>query len=289
MTFVGQAYAQAKRDISAALNTLNRHLLANTYIVGNQLTVADITLATALVDMFRLVFAPGYLKGFGNVVRWFNLVINQPAVKAVVGPVEFAKRETHAPKPKKVAAPKKKQQQQPKKKAAKPQQAKKQKPKDPLMLLPKSKMNLDTVKKLYWAQKPFNPAFFETFDQWFDSEGWAFWEMRYNYNSDNTVYWKAQNALGGFTQRCDGARKWAMGAIFLHGKDEETAPFKISGCYLTRGADKVPQCFMDNPDAEYYTYTKMDVSTPEGKAKLKAFWADQTFEGDNVLDRRHFK
>ena len=48
MPFNGAAYGKAKAHVAAALKTLDAHLLDKTYIVGESVTLADITIASAL-------------------------------------------------------------------------------------------------------------------------------------------------------------------------------------------------------------------------------------------------
>lgn len=48
-----KAYAEAKKEMTNALTVLNNHLLANTFLVGNAVTLADITIGTALGQTTR--------------------------------------------------------------------------------------------------------------------------------------------------------------------------------------------------------------------------------------------
>lgn len=73
--------------------------------VGDKITLADITVASALVYPMKLVMSPEYRKPFPCVTRWFTTCVNQPQFQAVVGTVQLAKEEmTAAGAP---AAPKK--------------------------------------------------------------------------------------------------------------------------------------------------------------------------------------
>merc|ERR1712150_25158 len=182
MEFNQQAYQAAKKDVSSALRILDAHFLKNTYLVGNQVTLADICVCCALVEMYKQVFAPRYIEMFSNVNRWFNTCIHQPEFANVLGKIVFATKETQAPKPKKEKKNKgknkggKQKQQQPKKE-------KKKKPVHWEKLLPKSSMSLDTTKKLYFNKRPFNANFFQEFWPTFDAKGYSFWIQKYNYNA----------------------------------------------------------------------------------------------------------
>merc|ERR1712060_951723 len=84
---VPEATAAAKEDVTRALTVLNNHLLHNTYMVGNSVTLADISVCCALVDGFRLCLDEKFRKPFGCLMRWFNLMMMQPEFKAVLGEV----------------------------------------------------------------------------------------------------------------------------------------------------------------------------------------------------------
>jgi len=289
MEFNQQAYQAAKKDTVAALRLLNKHLLSHTYLVGNQVTLADIVVCVALVDMYQKVFAPKFISNYGNVNRWFKTCINQPAFATVLGKVVFATKEIQAPKPKKEkksGSKKGKGQKQ----QGKQQEKKKEKKKKPVhwsKTLPKSAMSLDATKKLFFNKQPFNEKFFDTFWDTFDAEGYSFFLQKYNYNAENTVYFQAQNLLGGYLQRAESCRKYAFGCIMLTGaKDEETPPYSASGIWLFRGKEYIPE-MKDHVSSEYYTWTKLDPAKDKDLIK-QMYMADKVPDGV-VLDRRYFK
>jgi len=310
LTYNEKANQEAKKELTNSLNVLNQHLLRNTFLVGNAVTLADIVIVTALVDLYRLVFAPKFVAQFPNVTRWFTTCVNQPEFAKVVGKVEFAKEEAQPPKADK-KADKKAEKPAAAAAAAAPKAEKKEempaksdhadfldeedapKPKkvNPLDLLPESPMNLDATKKLLFSQRPFKADFFEELWPNFDNNGYSFWTADYNYNADNKEFWKLGNSLGGFIQRSDACRKYAMGTIQAAGpEDEESAgPWNITGAWLFRGTDMLPEMKEENPDSEYYTWTKIDVTTDAGKAKVKEYFIGDTVNGLKVLDRRFFK
>lgn len=61
--------------------------------VGDKITLADITVASALVYPMKLVMDGDYRKSFPCVTRWFTTCVNQPQFQAVVGTVQLAKEE----------------------------------------------------------------------------------------------------------------------------------------------------------------------------------------------------
>merc|ERR1711935_953825 len=97
MPFQKAAYEKAKTDLAAGLTILNNHLLDKTYLVNDQITLADITVVSALLYPMKLVCDKNFLKPFTNVVRWFTTCVNQKEFKDVVGAVQLCKKETTAP------------------------------------------------------------------------------------------------------------------------------------------------------------------------------------------------
>eukprot|EP00456_Euglypha_rotunda_P050563 TRINITY_DN406_c0_g1_i6.p1 TRINITY_DN406_c0_g1~~TRINITY_DN406_c0_g1_i6.p1 ORF type:complete len:154 (+),score=24.69 TRINITY_DN406_c0_g1_i6:114-575(+) len=153
-------------------------------------------------------------------------------------------------------------------------------------------MNLDANKKILFSQRPYNPEFFKDFWPNFDAQGYSIFFQNYNYNSENRVYFMTCNLMGGFLQRCDEIRKYALGVLLLAGNSEDAPPFEVSGVWIFRGPE-VPQGMKDNPDSEYYTFTKLDSNNKEHRAKVESwFFADQVQTGSGklkVLERRFFK
>lgn len=93
MPFNPTAYAKAKEHVAKALATLDAHLLDKTYMVGESLTLADITLASALVYPAKFAMDPAFRAQFSNVMRWFDLCVHQPQFSAVIGEVVLADSE----------------------------------------------------------------------------------------------------------------------------------------------------------------------------------------------------
>lgn len=98
MPFQKAAYERAKGDLSKALFTLNAHLKKSSsqFLVNDQVTLADIVVASALVYPFKLVCDGKYLKEFPEVVSWFKKCVDQDEFKAVIGEVTMCKKEVKA-------------------------------------------------------------------------------------------------------------------------------------------------------------------------------------------------
>jgi len=107
-TFNPKQIVEAKKDILATVKLLDNYLFHHTYLVGNQITLADITIVTQFVELVKRVLTAESLKQSGNFVRWFVTCINQKQFRAVLGDVVFAKAEEQAKKAEKAGGEEKK-------------------------------------------------------------------------------------------------------------------------------------------------------------------------------------
>jgi elongation factor 1-gamma len=303
-----EGLAKAKEAVDSNLALLDQHLVSNTFLVGNYITLADIVGYAALVNLFKLAVDPR--KSYPRVARWFNTLVNQPEFKGVIGDFKFVdggieeKEEKAAPakadggkKDNKKKGGDKPKKETPKAEAKKPEPAagndedddepKPVKPKDknPLDSLPKSNMILDNVKRLF-SNEDFavaEPKFWADFD----AEGYSIWQCAYNYNSENKVYFMTCNLIGGYLQRLDSLRKYGYGVLNVTGAGtDKNPPFDIVGLFIVRGKE-IPFELKDCPDSEYYTWTKIDHVS--GKARFAELWDSEKIDGKNVLERRFFK
>ena len=215
MPFHEAAYDKAKADLSSALAILNDHLLDKTYLVGDQVTLADIAVVSALVYPMKLVCDKAYLKPFGNVVRWFTTCVNQTEFKAVIGQVTMCKQEVTAPgqKPKAGAdgaakeGKKKGGKKDDKKKDKKEKEAPADAPPAPVKKVEhpykimdreaKSPFSMDAWKKTYSNAASYDVAM-ATFWETFDAEGWYLWAQNYKYNEGNKRIFMMVNAIRGY-------------------------------------------------------------------------------------------
>merc|ERR1719333_714091 len=115
---------RAKADTQKALAVLNNHMLNFTYMVGESITLADISICCAVADGFKVLKAE--ISSFGNLMRWFKLCMAQTEVQKILGKIDVTVAASAPAKggkadaaPKKDAAPKEKG----KKEEAKPKAA----------------------------------------------------------------------------------------------------------------------------------------------------------------------
>ena len=80
-----QTAERAKEELRRSLAALNDHLLPRTYLASERVTLADIACCCTLLAAFQLAMDPEFRRPYGNVVRWFNTIINQPQVRWRLG------------------------------------------------------------------------------------------------------------------------------------------------------------------------------------------------------------
>ena len=85
--FNKQDHERAVAHIKECLELLNNALLTRTFLVGERVTLADISVCCNLLLLFKQVLDPATRSQYGNVNRWFLTCINQPQFKKVIGDV----------------------------------------------------------------------------------------------------------------------------------------------------------------------------------------------------------
>uniref|UniRef100_A0A3B4A0N4 Eukaryotic translation elongation factor 1 gamma n=1 Tax=Periophthalmus magnuspinnatus TaxID=409849 RepID=A0A3B4A0N4_9GOBI len=305
MQFNKQATEQAKEDVKRVLTVLNQHLNTRTFLVGERISLADITVACSMLWLYKQVLEPSFRQPYINVNRWFVTCINQPQFKAVLGEVKLCekmaqfdakkfaemqpKKETPAKKEKggkEATKPQEKKEKKEKKEEKKPAPeeddmdasdaalASEPKSKDPFAELPKSAFILDEFKRKYSnenIEKVAIPYFWEHFDR----EGYSIWYCEYKFPQDLTLTFMSCNLIGGMLQRLDKLRKNAFASVLLFGTANNHA---ISGLWILRGQELAFTLSPDwGIDYESYSWRKLDPNSEECKLMVKEYFL---WEGD---------
>ncbi|KAG0295459.1 Elongation factor 1-gamma 1, partial [Dissophora globulifera] len=147
----------AIEKVKNQLSVLDQYLIRKTYLVGERITLADISCATSLFLGFKNVFDTAFRKDYPALTRWFTTVINQTNFKAVTNDFvlcETAVKYVASKKDSKEKRPKEekpKEEKKPKAKEPEPEAEESfedaPKPKSKLELLPAAKMPLDEWKR----------------------------------------------------------------------------------------------------------------------------------------------
>lgn len=190
-----------------AVGVLESHLLINTYLVGERVTLADLFTAGIVSRGFQFVFDKAWRAENPNVTRWFDTICNQPIYSAVADKPNYIDEAIKYVPPKKDEKPKEKKEQAPKKEAAKPKAKEIEpeeeeeedkpapKPKHPLEALPKPTLVLDDWKRKYSNEETREvalPWFWENFKP----DEYSLWKVDYKYNDELTLTFMTSNLIG---------------------------------------------------------------------------------------------
>ncbi|XP_077995519.1 elongation factor 1-gamma-like [Glandiceps talaboti] len=308
MQYNKQNSERAKDDVKKILNVLNEHLKTRTYLVGERVTLADITTACNLLMLYRQVLDGDFRKAYCNVNRWFTTLINQKEFKTVIGDVQLCEKMAQfdakkfkemqgAGEDKKEKKKKEEKKQQPKKheKKQKPEAEEKDeddvpkepKKKDPYADLPPSKFDMDAWKRCYSNNDTITVAI-PYFWEHIDKEGYSFWFCEYDYAKDLERVFQSCNLIGGMFQRLDKLRKTAFASVLLFGEDFNST---ISGVWLMRGQTLAFELNEDwTTDSASYTWTKMNPDDPKDKKKIEDYFSwEGDFDGKKLNQGKVFK
>jgi elongation factor 1-gamma len=84
---------ESRNKINNLVKILDNHLKMNNYLVGNQLTIADIAIAITLLGLFRTIFEEKYRNAIPNLTRWFEQVVSTEPFKRSFGKVRLCVKE----------------------------------------------------------------------------------------------------------------------------------------------------------------------------------------------------
>jgi len=293
---------RAQSHIKKCMALLNEFLETRTYLVGERVTLADISLCCNMMMLYAQVLEPKFREPYGNVNRWFITCVNQPNFKKVVGEFTICEKmatfdnkryqELHPKDNKKAKESKPKQEKKPKGATAEEScpPPPKEKKKDVFCDVPETAFVMDTWKKTY------SNLSIEESDAYlwqnFDPKAWSFWHCDYKFCKDNTVDFITLNGIGGFMQRLDGCRKHLFGTMLIYPEEENGKKyFSSTGVWLQKGADNLIFQLNDdwNVDAEHYNFRKLDpLNNPQDKVIIQSYnkWE---INGKEAVDGMTFK
>jgi len=257
---------KSMNHIKSCLSLLNNLLDTRTFLVGERVTLADISVSCSLIVLYAQVLDPKFRQPYGNVNRWFTTCVNQPIFKKIIGDVTMctkmatfnaAKYNDLHPKDNKKAT---KDAKSPKPKKEEPQvvvpAAPKEK-KDPFADVPKSTFVLDDWKKMY-ANNETDVSYPYLWEN-FDPNAYSIWFFKYKHPEELTKSFLACNMIGGFLQRVEGLRKHSHVIAGIYENNEPSLHYDIQGCWLFKGTSLIFERSPDwNVDAPEFTFTKLD-------------------------------
>lgn len=303
---------KAQDHIKKCLTKLNNDLKTKTFLVGERITLADITLCTSLVMLYVQVMDPKFREPFQNVNRWFVTCINQSNFKKILGEVKLCE---------KMAAFDNKRYQELHQKGGKDKSKKVENPKDKKGTKPATDSAANATagsapasKKIdYFANVPASDFVMDNWKkecsnnedtclQWlkenFDKNAFSIWYT--NYRLDDEVKkdlvrsFMVLNLMKGLTQRIESLRKHAYGLLYSFEEEEPGQPtpkyFSISGLWLFRGQDVAFKLNPDwNVDAEFYDFKKLDIDNAADFKIISDFFEGKNPGGKEFQDMVEFK
>jgi len=285
-------------------------LKTRTYLVGERITLADLSVAADLLMAYEHVADEHFRQSYENTNRWFNTVVNQahfkkvvPTVKFCVKAIEFnagkATTTTHHAKEEKAAKPKEEKKKEEKKKEEKPKPAPEadeaeeedfaQEPKqnDPFAEMPKGTFIMDEFKRVYSNEDTLTKAI-PYFWSHFDKEHYSIWYGEYKYPQELALTFMSSNLIGGMFQRIERLRKNAFGSICVWGENNNNT---IAGVWFWKGQELAfPLCPDWTTDYESYEWRKMSVDNETDKKTINQFflWEGEV-KGKKFADGKIFK
>lgn len=296
-----QSTEKAKSDLKAALQALNEHLSTRTYMVGERISQADISLACTMQMLYETVLDPSFRQPFTNVTRWFVTLVNQPEFKKVLGDVKLCEKmaefdtkkynEIHGKGGKKEKGGGSGGGGDNKKKSPKPKEqpqlaAAPVEKKDPWANQPETKFDFDAFKRFYSNNDP-EPAI-KYFWEHFDKENCSIWQGTYVEDLKGMKIFQVSNLIGGMFQRLDKLRKYAFASSCVLGEhplEGQQSDYKIDSVWFWRGHGLPFELCRDwDTDYESYKWTKLD---PDDEAARKKIYEYFAWEGE--FDGRKFQ
>ncbi|XP_046892535.1 valine--tRNA ligase isoform X2 [Hypomesus transpacificus] len=86
----------SRGDLLCILKVLDQSLETKTFLVGEAITLADISVVTAILLPFKYALEPADRKFLVNVTRWFSTCVNQPEFLKVLGKFTLCPPKTEA-------------------------------------------------------------------------------------------------------------------------------------------------------------------------------------------------
>ena len=261
------------KDVKAAVIAVNASFSSG-YLVGNNITVADIMVAAVLCLPFSLVLDAGLRKPAGKVCDWFDRVAKDAAFASVFGRVRICPKSLPPALKEGGAAKKEKAPKQEKKPAKKEEEEdappKEEKKINPLEALPPSPWNFFDFKTLMVNHPDKAGAGMAALKEQFDPAGYSFWFFHYDkYGKEGQIMYMTENLMKGFHQRFDHFRKHCLSRTCIL-NDEPN--LEIEGVWCFRGLE-IPFEMHDHPQFEYYNTRKMDINNKKDFTLIKEFWS----------------
>nr|AAW27890.1 SJCHGC09416 protein [Schistosoma japonicum] len=286
--FNKQNTEKAKTCIASVLKFLNEQLSKITFLVGDRLSQADITVFTALHLLFTHVYEEKDRKPYPHVVRWYTTIANQPGgfkscrtiLISVSKPLslmpksmpELHKKVTETKQPKETKKEKPSPKFPPKKKSPKMMTMRTTNVQNQVKILLRTfllEFDMDAFKRVYSnmdIEKEAIPYFWSNFDP----EAYSIWFCEYLYPEELSLVFMTCNLINGFFQRAEKMLKYAFGSMCIFGEDKKNT---VSGLWIWRGTGLIFDLDEDlRIDYESYSWRKLDPNSEETKSLVHDYF-----------------
>lgn len=98
-----EAFNNAVKGIKEQVKILNTHLEGKQWLVGNSITLADVSQFTSLVVPFSFVLDGGFRKAMPHASAWFLRCSQESSVKSVAGSVKMCEKQVKPVDPAKLS------------------------------------------------------------------------------------------------------------------------------------------------------------------------------------------
>ena len=275
---------KANNKVKDFMRTLDAQLKDKEFVLGNKITLADVTLFRELKYFFQLVFPKGLRdKVFPNVAKWFTKLSETEEVKKVYGKILLCNQPLKPYISEEKKEEKKHEEKKHEKKEEKHQEEppKEKKKVNPLDELPPSKLELESFKRAFLNNKNKEDGM-NKFWEIYDPEGYSLWWVEYqNLPTECKILYRTSNSKGMFLQKCDAVRRYAFAVHGVYGVEDD---YKIRGMWMFRGKE-IPQEMKDNDLYEYLTFRRIDINNPADKQLVHDYWT-KLDENDEVEGRK---
>jgi elongation factor 1-gamma len=250
--------AASEQQLSKLLSFIDASLNGRSYLVGQQITLADLAVIGVLIALYQQVQSADQRAKYVNLNKWFDALIAQPQFVAALGDLKLKKAVVAAAA---AASP------------AGDEFPTEPKKKDPFAAFPAGTFVMDAFKREY-SNKSEDESI-AWFWQNFDKENYSIWSCEYLFPEELKMVFMSCNLIGGMMQRLDTMRKHAFGSMCLFGEDNDST---ISGIWIWRGHELAFNLSSDwQVDYESYKWTKLDASSEETRKMVDEYLR---WEGD---------
>jgi elongation factor 1-gamma len=288
-SFLSYDLKNVQRDIHEFIKTLkvvDQKLNSKQFLVGDKLSIADITLVSDLATVYRFFFTAKERNQLPSLTQYFDNLVKLPALRSVLGiisPIEKAIQPIIA---KSVVPPKPQVKSEPKKEApkAKPQEEEEDgvvEEKAKVYLFPETKFDFFAFKTMYVNAVNKQEALDYLWANW-DDKAFSFWYLKYDkLPSECQKQFLTNNLMNGFIDRADNCRKYCLG---VHGVYGDEPNLEIRGVWMWKGLELL-EPLKEHSQFDVYFYSKLDVTKPEDKALITEYWTKMIEESDQVEGR----